>query len=128
VKDNRPTNLSLGNLIRFFPVPALASILHRATGIILLVGLAFLLWALYLSLESQAGFDQVAAVMAHPFAKFITWGIVSSILYHLVAGVKHLIMDTGLGETLQGGRIMATATLIISALLIIGAGVWFYAS
>ncbi|BCE02818.1 succinate dehydrogenase / fumarate reductase, cytochrome b subunit [Marinicellulosiphila megalodicopiae] len=94
----------------------------------MLVGLAFLLWALYISLQSQAGFDHVASVMTHPFAKFIAWGIVSSFLYHLVAGVKHLIMDTGVGETLQGGRIMATATLIISTLLIIGAGVWFYAS
>jgi len=128
VKDNRPTNLSIGNLIRFFPIPALTSILHRITGIMLLVGLAFLLWAFYTSLQSRAGFDQVVSVMAHPFAKFIAWGIVSSILYHLVAGIKHLIMDTGFGETLQGGRIMATTALIISALLIIGAGVWFYAS
>ena len=128
MKDIRPTNLNIGNMIRFFPIPALTSILHRITGIILLFGLAFLLWALYISLQSPAGFDQVATVMAHPFAKFIAWGIVSSVLYHLVAGVKHLIMDTGLGETLQGGRIMAIATLIVTTLLIIGAGVWFYAN
>ena len=35
-------------------------------------------------------------------AKLILWGILSALLYHLVAGIRHLIMDMGIGETLRG--------------------------
>ena len=31
------------------------------------------------------------------------WGIASALTYHALAGVKHLVMDTGVGETMRGG-------------------------
>lgn len=37
-------------------------------------------------------------------AKLVIWGLLSALLYHLVAGVRHLVMDAGVGETLEGGK------------------------
>ncbi|MFQ3185498.1 MAG: succinate dehydrogenase / fumarate reductase cytochrome b subunit [Marinomonas primoryensis] len=109
------------------PVTAIVSILHRITGVILFVGLAFLFYAFDLSLESQEGFNQVVNALQTSFiAKFIIWGVVSALMYHFVAGVKHLIMDLGYFEELDSGRNAAIANLVIAAVLILLAGVWIW--
>ncbi|MCF7982485.1 MAG: succinate dehydrogenase, cytochrome b556 subunit, partial [Pseudomonadales bacterium] len=55
--------------------------------------------------------------------KLIIWVVLSALIYHLVAGIKHLLMDFGIGETLKGGQVGAKLTLAISAALILLAGV-----
>ncbi len=124
VKDNRPVNL---DLIAFkWPLPALTSITHRISGVLLFIGTAVLLYLLQLSLESEAGFREAAEILATPLVKFVVWAIVSALLYHLIAGLKHLVMDLGIGETLEGGKTGAILTIILSAIAIIAAGVWIW--
>jgi len=125
VNKKRPVNLDLASMS--MPVTAIVSILHRITGVILFVGLAFLFYAFDLSLDSQAGFDQVVSTLQTNFlVKFIIWGVVSALMYHFVAGVKHLFMDMGYFEELQSGRIAAIANLIVAAILIVLVGVWIW--
>ena len=125
MNKKRPVNLDISTIS--MPVTAIVSILHRITGIILFVGLAFLFYAFDLSLESQEGFDQVVnALQTNFLAKFIIWGVVSALMYHFVAGVKHLFMDLGHFEELESGRSAAVANLVIAAVLIVLAGVWIW--
>lgn len=108
-------------------MPAISSILHRITGVILFVGVAFMLFAFDLSLESQQGFNAVADMFQNSFfAKLIAWGLVSSLLYHLFAGVKHLVMDCGYCEELESGTLAAKVTLIAGAAAVILSGVWVW--
>ena len=93
-----------------YPLPAVSSILHRLSGIFIFVGVALMLYLLELSLQSESGFALV----------------LSGLLYHLIAGIRHLIMDLGYGETLKGGLIGACITLALSAVAIITAGVWIW--
>lgn len=92
----------------------------------LFVAVGFLVWALALSLDSRQGFEQVAAILAHPLAKFITWGILSLVVYHLVAGIRHLIMDAGFAESLEGGRQASYIAMGISVVAIVLLGVWVW--
>ena len=85
-----------------------------------------MVWMLHKSLASPADFAAAQNVMEHGLAKFITWGLLSSLAYHLVAGVKHLIMDTGIGETKEGGKLGAQITIVVSVVLFILAGVWVW--
>ncbi|MCH8532704.1 MAG: succinate dehydrogenase, cytochrome b556 subunit [Saccharospirillum sp.] len=124
MKDHRPKNLDLATIR--MPITAITSILHRITGIALFFGVGFLVWALSLSLQSSQGFDQVAQVMTHPLAKFITWGILSLVVYHLFAGIKHLIMDAGYAETKEGGPLAAKITLALTVVAIVLMGVWVW--
>lgn len=125
MNKKRPVNLDISTIS--MPVTAIVSILHRITGIILFVGLAFLFYAFDLSLESQEGFDQVVnALQTNFLAKFVIWGVVSALMYHFVAGVKHLFMDLGHFEELESGRSAAVANLVIAAVLIVLAGVWIW--
>jgi len=124
VNDKRPVNLDLSQFS--FPLPALTSIVHRATGIILFVGIAILMYILELSLTSEESFNSVKECLDGFFVKFIIWGILSGLLYHLVAGIKHLLMDFGIGETLEGGVLGAKVTIVVSVVLILLAGVWLW--
>jgi len=126
VKQNsRPINVGIGDLMGFaWPITAIASITHRIAGVVLFVGIGFALFALQVSLSDEAGFDALKAMITSPIGKFITWGLLSALAYHFVAGIKHLIMDTGVGETLEGGIFAARATLFFSAILIALAAIW----
>ena len=62
----RPINLDLTQFS--FPLPALASITHRITGVILFGGLLFALYALDLSLSGPEGFAEAKALLAAPRA------------------------------------------------------------
>ncbi|WP_178106728.1 succinate dehydrogenase, cytochrome b556 subunit [Pseudomonas mangiferae] len=124
VNSQRPVNLDLRTIK--LPITAYTSILHRISGVILFLGLAVLLYALDKSLGSEEGFEQVKAFMASPLVKLVVWGLLSALLYHLVAGLRHLIMDLGFGETLQGGKLGSQIVLAVSAVLIVLAGVWIW--
>ena len=110
MKDNRPVNLDIGTIK--LPITAYASITHRVSGVILVVASFLLLWALDLS------FAALEAVLTNPLVKIVVWGICVALIYHSVAGVRHLIMDFGIGETMEGGVLGAR---IVIALTLVGA-------
>lgn len=124
MKDNRPKNLELRTLN--FPLPAITSILHRISGVIVFVGIAILLFLLAESLRSEQGFANVQQWLSLPLVKFVVWGTVAALLFHLIAGLRHLLMDTGFGETLEGGVNGARLVVILSAIAIIAAGLWIW--
>ena len=124
MNSQRPVNLDLRTIK--LPITAYTSILHRISGVILFFGIAILLYGLELSLSSEEGFAQVHACMSSPLVKFIVWGLLSALLYHLVAGIRHLCMDAGVGETLEGGKLGSKIVLVVSAVLILLAGVWIW--
>ena len=125
MNDKRPVNLDLSTIK--FPVTAIASITHRVTGVAIFLALPILLGMLYRSLASPESFaDLKELMMTSLLVKLVVWGILSVLLYHLVAGIRHLIMDTGVGESLEGGRRGAKLAFIISAVLILLVGVWIW--
>lgn len=125
MKSNRPVNLDLSTIK--LPLSALASITHRASGVILFVGLIFMFWAFDVSLSSAEGFDNVKATLQQSFlAKFVLWGMLSALAYHCLAGVKHLIMDMDIGVNLETGHLMSKSVFVLAAVFIVLAGVWVW--
>jgi len=122
VKKQRPVNLDL-QTIRF-PVTAIASILHRVSGVITFVAVGILLWLLGISLSSEEGFMQAAAIMNSGFVKFIFWGILTALAYHICGGIRHLLMDFGMiEESLAAGTRSAYVAIGLTVVLSILAGV-----
>ncbi len=85
-----------------------------------------MLYAMDKSLASEEGFGEVKACLTSPLAKLIVWGLLSALLYHLVAGVRHLIMDMGVGESLEGGMLGSKIVIAVSAVIIVLVGVWIW--
>ncbi len=124
MNDKRPVNLDLTTIK--FPVTAIASITHRMTGVAIFVAIPVLLWMLDRSLASPESFADLKQLMTSPLAKLVLLAILAAIFYHLVAGIRHLIMDAGMAETLEGGRRGAFATFIVTVVLILLAGAWVW--
>jgi len=124
MNKKRPVNLDLGSMK--YPVTALTSILHRLSGILLFLCLFVMLYALGKSLSSEEGFNEIKGMLLSPLGKLITWVLYSALIYHLVAGVRHLIMDMGVGETLQGGKRGSVIVIIVSTLLIAAGAIWLW--
>jgi len=94
--------------------------------VILFFGIAVLLYGLDKSLASEQGFAEIKEWLANPLVKLVIWVLLSGLMYHLTAGIRHLIMDLGIGEDLEGGRLGAKLVLVISAILIVLMGVWIW--
>lgn len=124
VKSQRPVNLDITTIK--LPLPAIASITHRISGIAIFAGMAFLIWGLGLSLEGEASFNELKECLNSFFAKLIIWAILAGFIYHFVAGVRHLLMDAGYFETLSGANALAKIVIAVSAVLILLAGVWVW--
>jgi len=121
----RPTNLNLFTIR--FPITAVVSILHRISGVVLFFLIPVLLFALHLSLHDSSIWETSSVYMQFWYVKGFFWVTVSALLYHLLAGARHLMMDMGFGESLRVGRITAKLVLALSILLSLGLGyrIWF---
>lgn len=124
MKKQRPKNLNLFTIR--FPIPAIASILHRISGFILFLLIPFILWGFYLSLTSAQSFNDLHQILITPWVKLVIWCSLSAFLYHFIAGIRHLLMDIGMGEELKSGKLSAIFTIIIAAVLIILTGIWLW--
>jgi len=124
VKKQRPVNLDL-TTIKMHPA-ANASILHRISGVIMVFAIGILLWALSLSLSSAEDFSQLQATLDGFFFKFILLGILSALIYHLLGGIRHLLMDLGHFEELASGNMTAKFIMILWLILTVVVGVWLW--
>lgn len=124
IKKSRPVNLEL-QTIRF-PQTAIASILHRISGVITFISITILLWLLNLSLSSSDGFTTAVSITNSFFVKFILWGILTALFYHMVLGIRHILMDLGYFEEMESGLFSAKVSFVIVAILALFAGgiVW----
>jgi succinate dehydrogenase / fumarate reductase cytochrome b subunit len=74
-----------------------ASILTRATGVALYVGVLIVaLWAVSLA-SGPYTYSLFMDVMGSWLGKLVLFGLTLSIFYHLAAGVRHLVFDSGHG-------------------------------
>ena len=124
MSDNRPVFLNLTKMK--FPVPAITSILHRISGVLMFLFLPLLFYLLSVSLKSSASFDAFFRLVGSASMKLILWVGLSAVIYHIFAGLRHLFMDFGFGETLQAGRVTAYAVIILGVVGAVIAGVWIW--
>lgn len=124
MNKNRPVNLDLRTM--HFPPMAIVSILHRLSGIALFLLLPILLCFLDASLESLDRFSQVTLFFQTVLGKALLWVSIMATLFHLIAGIRHLLMDFGIGETIESGRLAAWTVLGLTVVAGIGIGVWLW--
>lgn len=92
----------------------------------LVAGIALLLWMLDASLASEESFNALKECADSFLFKLVLWVVLAGLIYHTLAGIKHLIMDLGYGETMEGGIAGAKLVFILSAVLIVITGAWIW--
>jgi succinate dehydrogenase / fumarate reductase, cytochrome b subunit len=73
------------------------SIVHRATGIAVTVGLLGLTWWLTALASGPESFARVQWALYNPLGWLILFGFTLALFLHSVTGVRHLLWDWGYG-------------------------------
>ena len=126
MKPARPVNLPLSPAKFRWPVTAMASIAHRITGVGLFAGFAWLLYLLDLALASPAGFDRAAALLAGSGGKLTLLALLALLAYHLLAGIRHLLLDMHIGDTLSAARAASWFVFAMTAVVVAVLGAWLW--
>jgi len=123
VKTKRPVNLDIGTIK--LPITSYVSILHRVSGVVLFLAVALMLWVLDMSLASEQSFQSLKECLSSPIAQFVIWAALAALAYHVVAGIRHLIMDLGVGEdSFETGRRSAWLVVVVAVAVIISLAGW----
>jgi len=128
-KKPRPgENMKLVEALAYrLPPAGWVSILHRASGLVMFVLLPFVIWMFDKSVTSEISFGEFTSVFrggAGWFAKLVALGLIWAYLHHLIAGLRHLLMDVNHSAvTKEFGRSSAIFTLAASLLLTVALGI-----
>lgn len=122
--NKRPVNLDLRKIK--FPITAISSILHRVSGVFLFFFIPVFLWGLQKSLISRDDFTAVSQFFNNPILKFIVWGFLSMLMYHLFAGIRHIVMDLGIGEHWHTARRSSAFVIVLGVISAVLLGIWLW--
>ena len=103
------------NLLQIrLPLPAVVSIMHRASGAALFLALPVLLCGWQASITTPETFAALKALAATPIAKLCILGLTWGYLHHFCAGIRHLLSDVDVGTELPTARLLSYVVLVAS--------------
>ena len=115
------------SVYRMYRYTLVTSIANRFTGVALSAGLLLLVYWLMAIGGGARSYAGAARVLALPLAKLVYAALIISFSYHLVAGFRHLVWDTGHGlERAQSHRsawLVGAISLVL--MLVIAYRLWF---
>ena len=103
----------------------LTSILHRITGAgLTIVGLPILVWWLLSTAEGPKDYAAFTQAATHWAGLVVLVGLTWAFFQKTFAGIRHLVMDTGMGFELTGNKKGAILTIV--AAILCTAAIWAY--
>ena len=102
-----------------FPVGAVTSIAHRVSGLLLFLSFPLLVYWLDLSLRDPAGYASAVEWLHCGWVRLLSVVIAWSLLHHLLAGVRFLLIDIGVGVERTAARRSAWAVNGLALLLVL---------
>lgn len=122
--DTRPINLALWTMR--FPVTAIVSILHRISGFVLYISIPFIIYALQYSLTSTKGFAETKLCFSTFIIKTGLWLVICGLMYHIIAGTRHLLMDMHFGDSKSAARLSSYIVFGLTAALALMVGIYLW--
>lgn len=116
---NRPRFLNL--LQMRYPVGAIVSIGHRISGLLLIASLPVLVIGLESSLRSEADYRHLCEMLRTPWARGVIILLIWALAHHVAAGIRHLLMDAGIGSRLPLARASARLAIVFALLCALAA-------
>ena len=99
------------------PIPGMVSILHRLSGVLMVLAIPVFTALFAQALSGPDGFAAAAAFVGHPQIKLTLLQLGWALLHHLFAGIRYLLIDFGWGVDLPTAR--KTAWTALSAALLV---------
>jgi len=98
-------------------ITSVLSILHRVTGVFLVVGTLLLTWWVVAAAYGPDAFEDAQGLLGSWIGHLLLWGFTFALFYHLCNGVRHLAWDFGWGfeipQVRQSGLVMIGAAVVL---------------
>jgi len=107
-------------------IPMMASLAHRASGIVLALFVPIYLFLLTGLTSSPEDFTSTLDWMHSLPGRLILWLTGMALIYHLVNGIRFILLDAGWFETRDAMRITARVSISAGVLggLLLGGFLW----
>lgn len=125
INHNRARPVYINLLQIKLPISAISSITHRLAGIyIFFVTLPLSLFLLYFSTKSYNDFMFISALLKDSilFSTFVSFSFLV-FAYHILTGVRHLLQDMHIGESLEASRVSSYIVFFLWSVLV-AAVIW----
>ncbi|RYG27176.1 MAG: succinate dehydrogenase, cytochrome b556 subunit, partial [Burkholderiales bacterium] len=99
-----------------------SSILHRVTGVGNYLGIFIVVAWLFATAVGPDYYEPLSAVTGSIWGQLILFGFSLSVSYHLLNGLRHLMMDTGTGYNPKFASF--TAGLVFILALALAVAIW----
>jgi len=93
------------------------SIIHRLTGVLMFLSIPFFIYLLDRSLISKEGYSEAGQLLHSPLGVLVLFGLMWSLMHHLLAGVRYLLIDVDLGVDKPTARLTALVVIIAGPVL-----------
>lgn len=120
-QNNRPLSPHLG--IYRWSITMALSISHRATGMALAAGTLLLVWFLCALAGGAAAYECFDKFIHSPLGIFMLVGWSFAAVFHMLTGIRHLLMDMGFLFHIPHADKFGTLIVIMAVLLT--AALWF---
>lgn len=104
-----------------WPLAAIVSGMHRASGLIMFLLMPFIVWMFDTSLSSEISFARFTSVFQNgvgflpgALVKLVALGLIWAYLHHFIAGMRHIRMDVKHTVSKEAGKLTAQITLVLS--------------
>lgn len=112
------------NLLQIrLPIAGIMSIIHRASGMLMVLLIPLSVYLLDLSLTDEQGFAAVGSLLHHALFRLLLLAFLWALLHHLYSGIRYLLIDVEVGVDRPAYRYTAWAVTLLaplSALLLWG--------
>jgi len=98
------------------------SFAHRATGVALSAGTILLAWWLISAAAGENTYHFFALCAGNPIGEIVLFGLVWSLAYHLLNGIRHMAWDIGIGygvSTANNSGVIVLALSLIATVVIV---------
>lgn len=126
MRTNQPRPVFLNLLKIRQPVTAVASFAHRVSGVLLFLAIPLCIYLLELSLSGPEGYVRAGAIVSALPARVLQLVFAWAVFHHVLAGVRHLLMDLDIGTGLAAGTGSAHFVTVAGGVLTLLTAGWLF--
>ncbi len=115
---SRPRPVFLNLFVIRLPISGIVSIIHRVTGVALVLLLPAAIYTFQLSLEGSTQFERIQTWFGSWEGRTALVLLVAVFIQHLFSGLRHLALDIDWGVEKKTALLTARATLLATTVVL----------
>jgi len=98
-------------------INSITSIINRITGVAMSLAAVLIVWWLLAAATSASYFDFVNGLLTSWFGLLVMFGSLWALWFHFLGGIRHLVMDFGVGYDIKSVDFWGKAIIVLSLIL-----------